>query len=135
MARVAAQAAVDKKASDVRVLHMTPLTVMTDYFVICSGASLLQARAIAHAVEEALEARGVVPRQREHSPGSGWILLDYGSVVVHVFREEEREYYSLERLWGDARELDFAAAADATALVSPVESGEGDGRAGFVGKG
>lgn len=135
---MAAQAAVDKKASDVRILLMTPVTVMTDYFVICSGETLLQARAIADAVEEALEKRGVTPRHREHSPGSGWILLDYGSVVVHVFREEERQFYSLERLWGDAQSVEFTepgGPADATALASAVDSGESKGHAGYFGEG
>ena len=125
----------EKKASDVRILWMTPLTVMTDYFVICSGSTLIQARAIADAVEEALEQRGVVPRHREHSPGSGWILLDYGSVVVHVFREEERQFYSLERLWGDAREVAFAPSDDGGVVpgnagaVSSREAAVPDGQA------
>ena len=107
VARVAARAADDKKASDVKVLVMTPLTVMTDYFVICSADTLVQVQAIADAVEEALQARGVVPGHQERDRDSGWILLDYGSVVVHVFREQERQYYALERLWGDAEELDW----------------------------
>lgn len=117
VARWAAQAADEKKAQDVRVLVVTPLTYIADYFVICSGETLVQVRSITEAIEEALLRRGVVPRQREHAGNSGWVLLDYGDVVVHVFREAEREYYQLERLWGDAEELNWRVDDSVTHVV------------------
>lgn len=109
LALVAARAADEKKASDVRVLEVAPLTVMADYFVICHAETSVQVRAIVNAIEEALEKEGAARRQRQREWGrdSGWVLLDYGTVIVHVFRRREREYYGLERLWGDAREVDW----------------------------
>lgn len=89
------------------VLEVAPLTVMADYFVICHGETAPQVRAIVSAVEEALDREGVTPKRREWGRDSGWVLLDYGTVVVHVFRRREREYYGLERLWGDARQVDW----------------------------
>ncbi|MFZ3170543.1 MAG: ribosome silencing factor [Carboxydocellales bacterium] len=95
-------AAEDKKAHDVKTLHLHELTIMTDYFVICSGNSTTQVKAIADNIEEQLKEQGVNPLRREGLREGHWILLDYGCVVVHVFLEEERSYYNLERLWGDA---------------------------------
>lgn len=107
LAKAAARAADEKKASDVRVLEVAPLTVMAEYFVICHADTLVQVRAIVNAIEEALEKEGAARRQREWGRASGWVLLDYGTVIVHVFRRREREYYGLDRLWGDAREVDW----------------------------
>lgn len=111
MALRAAQAADEKKADDVVVLDMGRLTVVTDYFVICSGQTLTQVRAIARAVEEALEAEGVRPRRKEGD--ARWVLLDYGGTVVHIFHHAEREYYDLERLWADAPRVEWAPAPSA----------------------
>lgn len=118
VAKWAARAADEKKAHDVRVLIMTPLTYIADYFVICSGDTLVQVKAITEAIEEALHRRGVAPRQRDHGRNSGWVLLDYGEVVIHVFREAEREYYQLERLWGDAEELNWRVDDSVTPVVT-----------------
>lgn len=117
VAEIAARAAYDKKADDVRVLVMTPLTVMADYFVIASGETLIQVKTIADAVEDALAQRGIFPKHREWGRDSGWILLDYGAVVVHVFRQREREYYALEKLWGDAEELEWRVDSPAEGVV------------------
>lgn len=103
MATQVVNAAEDKKARDVRTLHLSELSIITDYFVICSGNSTTQVKAIADNVEEKLKEQGVLPLRREGMREGHWILLDYGSVVVHVFLEEERTYYNLERLWGDAK--------------------------------
>ena len=102
--RAAVEAALDRKALDLRVLHLGPVTDFTDYFVVCSGSSERQVRAIADGVEERLKQDGVRPLAIEgHAPGQ-WVLLDYGDFLVHVFTEPRRRFYGLERLWSDAPE-------------------------------
>jgi ribosome-associated protein len=100
--RVAARAALEKKAIELVVLNLEGLSRVADYILVCSARSTPQADTIAAAVRAALRAEGVRPRHNEGSAESGWLLLDYGDVVVHVFLEETRGFYSLERLWGDA---------------------------------
>jgi ribosome-associated protein len=100
--RLAARAALDKNALDVSVLDLHGLSGIADYFLICSARSTTQADTIAEAVRIALRAHGVRARHTEGSAESGWLLLDYGDVVVHVFLEGTRGFYALERLWGDA---------------------------------
>jgi ribosome-associated protein len=102
VARVAARAALEKKAIDLTVLDLRGLSSVADFFLVCSGRSTTQVDTIAEAVRGALRAQGVRPRHNEGSAESGWLLLDYGDVVVHVFLEETRGFYALERLWGDA---------------------------------
>ncbi|HAA90763.1 MAG: Ribosomal silencing factor RsfS [Thermoanaerobacterales bacterium 50_218] len=97
----AARAAVDKKANDVIVLDLRGIFPVADYFVICSGNSVPQLKAITREVEERLAEAGVFGRC-EGTPESGWVLLDFGDVIVHIFSEEARRFYALERLWGDA---------------------------------
>lgn len=109
-AALAAAAAADKKASDIVVLHVGPITLVTEYFVICSGANPIQVRAIADSVRERMKENGQRPLGVEGYTAGRWILLDYGDVVVHVMHEEQRRYYGLERLWGDAEQVDVAAA-------------------------
>ena len=100
--RVAAHAALDKKAIDLAVLDLQGLSTIADFFLVCSARSTTQAETIAEAVRGALRTDGVRPRHNEGSAESGWLLLDYGDVVVHVFLEETRGFYALDRLWGDA---------------------------------
>ena len=100
--RVAAHAALDKKAIDLAVLDLQGLSTIAGFFLVCSARSTTQAETIAEAVRGALRSEGVRPRHNEGSAESGWLLLDYGDVVVHVFLEETRGFYALERLWGDA---------------------------------
>jgi ribosome-associated protein len=100
--RVAAHAALEKKAVDLVALDLQGLSSVADFFLICSARSTTQVETIAEAVRGALRAQGVRPRHNEGSAESGWLLLDYGDVVVHVFLEEIRGFYALERLWGDA---------------------------------
>jgi ribosome-associated protein len=102
VAIVAARAAADKQATDILVLDVSKIIVITDHFVICTASTQRQIRTVIDAVEEALRDMGVKPLRREGEPEAGWWLLDYVDVVVHVFGEEEREYYELERLWSDA---------------------------------
>jgi ribosome-associated protein len=103
MARAAADAASDKKASDVLLLDVREITTIADYFVICSGNNARQIQAIADAVDEALRAQGARPLNREGVADTGWLLLDFGDIIVHIFGPKEREYYRIERLWNEAK--------------------------------
>lgn len=103
VASLAAEAAEDKKARDVIILDIHDISVICDYFVICSGMSSTQVKAVAENVEEKLEEYGIRKLRIEGLKEARWILLDYGSVVVHVFQEQDREFYNLEHLWGDAK--------------------------------
>ncbi|HET9722633.1 MAG TPA: ribosome silencing factor [Actinomycetota bacterium] len=105
IAAAAARAAADKQAQDVVILDVHELIVITDYFVVCTGTSDRQVKTLVEEIEKALRALGEKPVRREGEQGSRWVLLDYVDVVVHVFAEEEREYYDLERLWRDAPRL------------------------------
>lgn len=99
----AAIAALDKKASDLDVLAVAELTSIADYFIICSATSERQAQAIADSVQEKLrQADSVKPLLVEGATPGRWILLDYGDFIVHIFTEDCRRFYGLERLWGDA---------------------------------
>lgn len=103
IASIAANAAEDKKANDVVVLDISSISTICDYFVICSGYSSTQVKAIAEHVDEKLEDEGVRKLRIEGMNDAHWVLLDYGTVVVHVFQEGDREFYNLEHLWGDAK--------------------------------
>ncbi|HEV8634755.1 MAG TPA: ribosome silencing factor [Chloroflexota bacterium] len=92
----------DRQAQDVVLLDISQIASFADYFVICSGTSERQLKAIVDNVTETLEREGFHAVHTEGAPSSGWVLIDYGSVIVHVFAPEERDYYRLERLWGEA---------------------------------
>jgi len=109
--REAVAAALDTKAEDVRVLHLAEVTDFVDWFVVASGVNDRQVQAIADRVEERLRENGVRALHVEGQSGSQWVLLDYGDFLVHVFLDERRKYYALERLWRDA--------PDATAEFTP----------------
>lgn len=104
-ARVAADAADSKKAKDVVILDIQELSAIADYFIICSAKSRTQVQAIADEVRDKLEERGLTCKGMEGKDDAKWILVDFGDVVAHVFMEEEREFFGLERLWGDAPRL------------------------------
>ncbi|MCL6559669.1 MAG: ribosome silencing factor [Firmicutes bacterium] len=106
---LAVQAAEDKKAADVTVLDIREVSIIADYFIICSGRSSTHVQAIVEHIQEKLAGRGLFPLRREGFREGGWVLLDYGDVVVHVFQEAERRFYNLERLWGDARVVGIPA--------------------------
>jgi ribosome-associated protein len=101
-ALLAAEAADGKKAYDLLVLDLKGLTSITDYFVLCSASNTTQVGAIADGIGQALAGEGVRPSHIEGGAEATWLLMDYGDVVVHIFDEQTRSYYSLERLWGDA---------------------------------
>jgi ribosome-associated protein len=110
-ARLCARIADDKKAADILVLKVRKIFSIADYFVICTCESSPQARAIAEEIEHRLKKEGYCHLGTEGREDASWILLDYGSVVVHVFLPETRNYYQIEMLWGDAPRLDWAAPA------------------------
>lgn len=101
-AQLTAEAADEKKAFDILILDLRGLTYLTDYFVICSGSNTNQVGAIADQVMQVLAMHGVRTSHIEGQSGATWLLMDYGDVVVHVFDEQARIYYSLEKLWNDA---------------------------------
>jgi ribosome-associated protein len=114
LASLAARAAAAKQGEAVVVLDMRDLIVITDYFVIASATSERQVKTIADEVVKELKAQGVRPVRQEGETGARWVLMDYVDFVVHVFNQEEREYYRLENLWRDAP----VVAWDETAEVS-----------------
>jgi len=95
------------------ILDIRELAEFADYFVVCSGASARQLKAIAEQVRVTLKQSGVTPLGREGEPGSGWLLLDYVDVVVHIFDAESRAYYLIELLWGDAPRVEWRADGEA----------------------
>lgn len=103
----AAEFALSKKAEDVITMDLRGLTTTCDFFVICSGTSDIQVKAIADAIDHGLAAEDEKPWHVEGYEGKRWILLDYVDVVVHVFDRDTRDYYQLERLWGDAKMVEF----------------------------
>lgn len=107
LVRRAARAARAKKATDLVALDLRDLGAVCDYFLICSATSEIQVKAVAEHVEEALREEGLRPWHVEGLEGRHWVLLDYVEVVVHVFHARTREYYLLDRLWGDARSVDL----------------------------
>ncbi|MBO4893707.1 MAG: ribosome silencing factor [Clostridia bacterium] len=96
-----------KKAVDIREIRTEEVTIVSDYFVIASGTSNTHTKSLAEEVEFELKKLGIEP---DHIEGraTGWILLDYGTVIVHIFTEDQREYYNLERLWADANFIDLS---------------------------
>jgi ribosome-associated protein len=108
-ARLSARAALEKKAQAPQLLDLAALTGIADYFLLCTGASTPHVQAIVEAIEATLKAEGHRVLHREGAAESGWVLLDYGDLVVHVFLPETRAFYALDRLWGDAPELPIEA--------------------------
>lgn len=102
IARKAVEVASDKQAQDIVMLDMRGVVSFADYFVICSGASPRQIRTIVEEVEKAMREGGVRPEHLEGTDDTGWVLMDFGDVIVHVFHPREREFYGLERLWRNA---------------------------------
>lgn len=105
LARRVVELAEDKKAADMVVLELTPLTTLADYFVICSGGSERQLEAIADGIISGLRDERIRPLGREGTAASHWVLLDYGSVIVHIFTPPERDYYGLEKHWSEAKTI------------------------------
>jgi len=107
-AQLSAEAADNKKAFDILILDLRSLTYITDYFVICSASNTSQVGAISDGVNQALAKAGVHPSHVEGEAEASWILMDYGDIVVHIFDQQTRSYYALDKLWGDARRIPLA---------------------------
>ena len=101
MARLAYEALEDKKAQDIKIINIEEVSVLADYFIIASGTNRNQVQAMADNVEEHLGREGYRPRQIEGYQNANWILMDYGDIVIHIFDEENRLFYDLERIWRD----------------------------------
>ena len=108
IAEAAVRALDAKNAHDLKLLRTTDVTVLADYFVICTAASTTQIKTLADAVEASLELLGEAKQHREGYRSGSWVLLDFGCVVIHLFMEEARQFYNLERLWADAENIDIS---------------------------
>ena len=102
----------EKKARDIKVLKTSDLTVIADYFVICNGTSSTQIKALVDIADQRLSEAGEPPLRREGHRSGSWVLLDCSSIIVHIFTEEAREFYDLERLWSDSEEIDISNILD-----------------------
>lgn len=96
-----------KKGKRIIILDLAGVSLITDYFIVCSANSRTQTKAIADHVEEEMKKAGILLGRREGYAEGRWILEDFGNVIIHIFLEEEREFYNLERLWGDAPLMEF----------------------------
>ena len=105
MARLAYQAMEEKKARDIRIIDISEISVLADYFLIASGSNKNQVQAMVDNIQEELHKAGFVPKQIEGYNSANWILLDYGDIIVHVFDEENRLFYDLERIWRDGSHI------------------------------
>lgn len=118
IAGIAAKALDDKKARDIKVLKTVEQTVLADYFVICNGTSSTHIKALVNEVDRQLSEAGEPPIRREGMRSDIWVLMDFGSVIVHIFTDEARKFYNLERLWSDATQIDPSSLP---CPVAPVE--------------
>ena len=107
IAKMAVKLLDDKKAQDIVVLDVGKLTSLGDYFVVCSGTSSTQVKSLADELDEKIKATGIKSRRVENDRASHWVLLDYGDVICHIFYHETRDFYCLERLWGDAPRVEL----------------------------
>ena len=106
MAKTALEGLEDKKAEDIRIIDISEVSVMADYFIIASGKNRNQVQAMADIVEEKLHEAGMHPRQIEGYQTANWILMDFHDVIVHIFNEEDRMFYNLEKIWLDGKVID-----------------------------
>ena len=109
MAKIAVAALEEKKAKDIKILDISGVSVLADYFIIASGSNRNQVQAMADEAQEKLYKAGYEAKQVEGYQTANWILMDYGAVVVHIFQAETRTFYDLELLWKDGRQLEAAA--------------------------
>lgn len=105
MARIAYNALSDKKGEDIKIIDITGISVLADYFIIANGNSDSQVNALVDNVEEELHKAGYPLRQREGQASGSWVLLDFGDIIIHVFDKENRLFYDLERIWKDGKDI------------------------------
>ena len=106
LARIAIAALEEKKASEIRVIDISEVSVLADYFIIANGSNRPQMQAMSDEVSEKMEKAGAVLKQVEGYDNASWILLDFGDVIVHIFGEQDRLLYDLERIWRDGKQVD-----------------------------
>lgn len=111
MAKLAIAALEDKKAEAVKVIDISEVSTIADYFIIASGKNRSQIQAMCDSVEEALGRAGIEKKQTEGYQNANWILMDYGDIIVHIFDAENRLFYDLERIWRDGKEMDASGLA------------------------
>ncbi len=109
MAKIAYEALADKKGEDIRIIDISEVSVIADYFVIANGTNQNQVKALIDSVEESLAKEGVFAKQREGYTTANWVLLDFQDIIVHVFDRENRLFYDLERIWRDGKTMDPAS--------------------------
>lgn len=105
MTKLAIEAMEDKKAEDITILDINEVSTIADYFIICSGSSRNQVQAICDNIDETLGRAGCVRKQTEGYESGNWILMDYGDIIIHVFDQQNRLYYDLERIWRDGKKM------------------------------
>jgi ribosome-associated protein len=103
LVQIIADACLEEKALDVVILEVADLTVIADYFVIAAGRNIIQVKSIADTVEKTLKQYNILPTREDGYQEGTWVVLDYSSTILHIFREEERNFYGLENLWGEAK--------------------------------
>ena len=108
MARIAYEALADKKGEDIKVLDISEISPIADYFIIANGTNQNQLQAMRDAADEALYKAGVKVQQIEGNQSSTWILMDYGDIIIHIFSKEDRLFYDLERTWRDGKVVDVS---------------------------
>ena len=106
LAKIAIEVLEDKKAEDIRVIDISDLSVLADFFIIATGNNRTQVQAMADEVEQKLGRAGAVPKQNEGYQAANWVLLDFGDVIIHIFDAQNRLFYDLERIWKDGRQID-----------------------------
>ena len=106
LARIAIAALEEKKASDIRVIDISEVSVLADYFIIANGTNRAQIQALSDEVSEKMEKAGASLKQVEGYDNASWILLDFGDVIVHIFGQEDRLLYDLERIWRDGKQVE-----------------------------
>lgn len=126
LANVAANAALDKKATDVVAVDVSGVLVITDVFVVCSAANPRHTTAIVNEIERKVRLAGGLPARREGQRDAAWVLLDFTDIVVHVQLEDERERYGLERLWRDCPDIELDLEPDPASTDSAETDGAGD---------
>lgn len=108
ISEIAVKALDAKKAQNMKLLKTRDVTVLADYFLICTATSTTQIKTLADAVDKALSEKGEPPLRREGFRNGGWVLIDFGCLVVHLFLDETRKFYALEHLWSDAQDIDIS---------------------------
>ena len=112
LAEIAVRALDDKKGKEIRLIRIDKITTLAEYFVICTGSSNTQINALCDEVKKRLPENGEEPLHREGYRGGTWVLLDYGCIAIHVFNQEARAFYGLERLWQDGKSVDLSGVID-----------------------